>query len=63
MILIVGVTTGLTVIVIEFEVAVAVVTQAAFEVNVQVITSLLFNVELLYVEVVAPLIGEPFTFH
>jgi hypothetical protein len=61
-ILTLGVTTGLTVIVIEFEVTVGVLTQAELEVISQVTTSLFDHKALLNMDVLVPT-ATPFTFH
>ena len=58
-----GVTLDVTVIVIAAEVAVVVLTQAAFEVNTTVNLSLFEIVVVVYVEFVAPLIVVPFLLH
>ena len=56
-------TTGLTVMVIEFDVTGLFVTQAAFDVSSTVMISPLASVVDVYVEFVAPEILVPFFFH
>jgi hypothetical protein len=57
-----GTTDGLTVIVIVFEVALAVVVQLALEVKIQVTTSPFTKVDVVNTLLLVPL-GEPFTRH